>query len=130
MLILKTLNDKDKDNELTTKQMNYQIIPKYSLKPQGIFLLKGSLIFDFSGSSQSHVSNVNFYKSITSSMIVRDLRIIYRNIHMKPTHFDSCQKVIQLMNKSDNKDLISLAAKLEDNDVRYDTDKLIKENMM
>ena len=34
------------------------------------------------------------------------------------------------MNKSDNKDLISLAAKLEDNDVRYDTDKLIKENMM
>ena len=33
MLILKTLNDKDKDNELTTKQMNYQIIPKYSLKP-------------------------------------------------------------------------------------------------
>lgn len=53
---------KEKDNELVRKLIQYQEIPKLSLKPSNIFILKGCVFIDLNFSMESRVSNINYFK--------------------------------------------------------------------
>jgi len=83
------------EQEEKKKTLQWQFIPKIILRPPRTFFLKGMIFIDLNKKRISPISNVNFYKHVSSSVILRELGLFYEDISTNTSHFDSPSVVIQ-----------------------------------